>query len=174
MFRRLALAAAALLSVVSAQLTITSPGTNDWWVASSVNTLAWSCSSSPYQNFTIIIANTNTSILAAPLPIIAVEYNYQCSLTITQQQSAQPAATGYTIMLASTLNITDIYATSEPFEIKALGSSYPTTTSSAGSSATSTGGAAQATTTKAGGALAQYIPVGMSMVAALALGLVVA
>jgi hypothetical protein len=31
MFRRLALACAALLSVVSAQLTITSPGTNDWW-----------------------------------------------------------------------------------------------------------------------------------------------
>lgn len=31
MFRRLALTCAALLSVVSGQLTITSPGANDWW-----------------------------------------------------------------------------------------------------------------------------------------------
>jgi hypothetical protein len=31
MFHRLAFGCAALLGVVSAQLTITSPGTNDWW-----------------------------------------------------------------------------------------------------------------------------------------------
>ncbi|KAG2140691.1 hypothetical protein DEU56DRAFT_289970 [Suillus clintonianus] len=176
MFRRLALAFAALLSVVSAQLTITSPGPNDWWVASSLNTISWTCSTSPYQNFTILLANSNTAVLPAPLAIIAVQYNYDCSKTITQQQSAQPAGTGYTVQFASTLNSTDIYAQSEPFEIKALGSSYPTTTSTAGSTATGTAsgsaGAAQATTT--GGTLAQYVPVGMSMVAALALGLVVA
>ncbi|KAG1867199.1 hypothetical protein DFJ58DRAFT_742926 [Suillus subalutaceus] len=176
MFRRLALTCAALLGIVSAQLTVTSPGTNDWWVASSANTLSWTCSTSPYQNFTILLTNSNPSVLSAPLAIIAVQQNYDCSETITQQQSAQPAGTGYIVQFASTLNITDIYAQSEPFEIKALGSSYPTTTSSAGSSATgtssTTAGAAQAS--KTGGTLAGYVPVGMSMVAALALGLVVA
>ena len=65
-----------------------------------------------------------------------------------------------------------MYASSEPFEIKALGSAYPTTTSGVGSSATSSTTAASSTAT--GGALAQYVPVGMSMAAALALGLVVA
>ncbi|KAG2068542.1 hypothetical protein BDR04DRAFT_1056709 [Suillus decipiens] len=176
MFCRLTFACAALVSVVSAQLTITSPGTNDWWVASSANTLAWTCNTSPYQNFTILLANSNSAVLNTPLAIIAVQQNYDCSETIAQQQSAQPAGTGYTILFASTLNSTDIYAQSEPFEIKALGSSYPTTTSSAGSASTGTpsgsSGAAQAT--KSGSAFAEYAPVGMSMVAAVALGLIVA
>ncbi|KAG1811822.1 uncharacterized protein BJ212DRAFT_1373366 [Suillus subaureus] len=176
MFHRLTLTCAALLSVVSAQLTITSPGTNDWWVASSANTLSWTCSTSPYQNFTILLTNSDASILDAPLAIIAVQQNYDCSETITQQQSAQPAGTGYVVQFASTLNSTDVYAQSQPFEIKALGSSYPTTTSSAGSTATGTssGSAGAAQATKTGGTLAEYVPVGMSMVAALALGLVVA
>jgi hypothetical protein len=176
MFHRLAFGCATLLSVVSAQLTITSPGTNDWWVAQSLNTLAWTCSTSPYQNFTVLLANSNSAVLAAPLAIIAVQDNFDCSETITQQESAQPAGTGYIVQFASTLNSTDIYAQSQPFEIKALGSSYPTTTSSAGSTATGsasgTAGAAQAT--KSGGTLAEYIPAGMSMAAALALGLIVA
>jgi len=172
MFRSLALASAAFLGVVSAQLTITSPSANDWWVAQSLNTLSWTCDTSPYQNYTILLTNTNPSILPAPLAIIAVQYNFDCSKTITQQQSAQPAGTGYTVQFASTVNSTDVYASSEPFEIKALGSSYPTTTSSVGGSATGTSASASSTTT--GGALAQYIPVGMSMAAALALGLVVA
>jgi uncharacterized protein YlxW (UPF0749 family) len=39
--------------------------------------------------------------------------------------SNQPAGTGYLILLANPLNSSDIYATSKPFEIKALGSAYP-------------------------------------------------
>lgn len=79
-----------------------------------------------------------------------------------------------TMYILSVFNFffTQVYASSEPFEIKALGSSYPTTTSSVGSSATSSSASASSTTT--GGALAQYAPVGMGMAAALALGLVVA
>ncbi|KIJ63816.1 hypothetical protein HYDPIDRAFT_91819 [Hydnomerulius pinastri MD-312] len=171
MLGRIALAAAALVGTASAQLTITNPSANSWWVAQSQNTLAWTCNTSPYQNYTVLLANSNPSILASPLAIIAVQQNYDCSETITQQQSAQPAGTGYTVLLASTLNSTDIYAQSEPFEIKALGAAYPATTASA--SATGSAGSASPTGTT-GGALANYIPVGMSMAAALALGLVVA
>ncbi|KAH7912635.1 hypothetical protein BJ138DRAFT_1100132 [Hygrophoropsis aurantiaca] len=167
MFSRIALVStvAAFVGAVSAQLTITNPSANSWWVAQSLNTLAWTCSSSPYQNFTVLIAGPNTPAIA----IIAVQYSYDCSETITQQQSTQPAGTGYTIQLASTLNQTDIYATSEPFEIKALGASYPATSSSP----SGTGSAAQPSG-KSGGALSTYIPAGMSMAAAIALGLVVA
>jgi len=170
MFHRLALASVAFLGVVSAQLTITSPSADDGWVAQSLNILAWTCNTSPYQNFTILLTNSNLSILPAPLALIAVQENFDCSATITQQQSAQPAGTGYVVQLSSTINATDVYAQSEPFEIKALGAAYPTTTSSVGSSAT--GSSASPTTT--GAALAQYVPVGLSMAAALALGLVVA
>ncbi|KAH7882486.1 hypothetical protein F5I97DRAFT_1987791 [Phlebopus sp. FC_14] len=171
MLASVALTTAALIGAASAQLTITNPSSSNWWVASSQNTLAWTCDSSPYDNFTVLLTNSNPSILNAPLAIISVEYNYDCSKTITQQQAAQPAATGYTIQLANTLNGTDVYAQSEPFEIKPLGSAYPVT-SSVASSGTGTGTTASPTP-GTGGALANYVPVGMSM-AALALGFVVA
>ena len=54
------------------------------------------------------LANSNPSILVQPIAIIAIEQNYDCSKTITQQQSSQPASTGYTIQLANPLNNTDV------------------------------------------------------------------
>ncbi|KAG6853192.1 hypothetical protein C0991_006223, partial [Blastosporella zonata] len=98
------------------------------------------------------LTNTPQS-LTAPLAIIGIENNYVCSQTITQDQLTAPAGTGYTILFANTLNQTEIWATSEPFEIKALGSAYPTTTpgigssTAAGASATSGSSAAKSTAT---------------------------
>lgn len=142
-------------------------------VAQSANTLAWTCNTSPYNNFTVLLANSNPSILVQPIAIIAIQESYDCSKTITQQQSAQPAATGYTVLLANPLNSTDVYATSETFEIKALGSSYPATSSASSPSGTSSS-SSPSSTGSSGGALAQYIPAGAGMVLALAAGLVVA
>jgi len=73
------------------------------------------------------------------------------------------------------MRIMQIYASTK-FEIKAFGSPYPVS-SSAGASGTgtSTAGSASSTSgTNTGAASANYIPVGMSMVAALFLGLIVA
>ncbi|KAH0834969.1 hypothetical protein J3R83DRAFT_10679 [Lanmaoa asiatica] len=133
---------------------------------------AWTCSTSPYSDYTVVLSNSNTAILAAPLALIASVPNYDCSFTVNQQQSTQTASTTWTISLANSLNISDIYASSQ-FEIKASGSPYPASTSAA--SATSSGASASSTsTTKTGAASANYIPVGMGMAAALVLGLVVA
>ena len=67
-----------------------------------------------------------------------------------------------------------IYA-STPFQIQAFGSAYPTSTSSAPGSSTGTAGTPTSTSTsKSNAAAANYIPVGMSMAAALFFGLVVA
>ncbi|EPQ53529.1 hypothetical protein GLOTRDRAFT_17384, partial [Gloeophyllum trabeum ATCC 11539] len=119
-------AAAALFGVANADLSILAPGgPNLWWVASSTNTLLWTCKDSQYQNFTILVANSNPSILSAPQAIIAVQNNYDCSKTITDSQSGYPPATGYTVQLANPLNSTEIYAQSQEFEIKPLGSAYP-------------------------------------------------
>ncbi|KAF9220811.1 hypothetical protein BS17DRAFT_636556, partial [Gyrodon lividus] len=169
MLGRVILAAAALAGAASAQLNITNPNPNSWWVAGSANTLAWTCNTSPYTTFTVLLTNSNPSILNAPLAIIAIQQNYDCSETITQQQSSQPAATGYTVQFANPLNNTEVYAETEPFEIKALGSAYPATSSpAAAASATSSGGTAAAPSST-GAAVTNYIPVGMSMAAALAL-----
>jgi hypothetical protein len=153
MFSRLALAAtaaAALFGVtVSADgtgnLSIISPGGSGlWWVAQSQNNIVWTCQTSPYDNFTVLVANSDPKVLSAPIAIIAIENNYDCSKEITQDQSNQPVGTGYTIQFANPLNNTDVYAESQPFEIKALGSTYPASSATPSVSGTQTGSASGA------------------------------
>ncbi|KAI0659313.1 hypothetical protein C8Q70DRAFT_987097 [Cubamyces menziesii] len=141
-------------------LTILSPGgPNLWWVAESDNVVTWTCQTSPYTNFTVLIANSNPTILPSPLAFLGQQANYDCSKLITKDQVNQPPATGYTIQLADVFNSSHIYAESEPFEIKNLGSAYPASsatptgtgsmsqTGSAGSSASQTGSGAGASQT---------------------------
>ncbi|KAI4293706.1 hypothetical protein K525DRAFT_214290, partial [Schizophyllum commune Loenen D] len=75
--------------------------------------------------------------------------NYDCSKTITQQQAAQPAGKGYKVLLTDPLNMTNVYAASEEFEIKPLGSTYPDASATPGvggsGSATSSGASASST-----------------------------
>ncbi|KAJ3492238.1 hypothetical protein NLI96_g122 [Meripilus lineatus] len=138
----LAATVAALVAAATAQttgLSVTAPSSNVWWVASSLNTLAWTCQTSPQQTFTILIGNQDPKILVSPIAIIAIQNNFDCSKTITQQQSAQAPGTGYFVQLADPFNNTNVFAQSEPFEIKPLGSAYPTQATSAGASATGSG-----------------------------------
>jgi hypothetical protein len=156
-----ALTFAALASVATAQLTVLVPGgPNLWWVAESSNTLSWTCQTSPYTNFTVLVANSDPKILTSPIAILAQQNNFDCSKTITQDLVNQTPATGYTVQLADPFNSTHIYASSQPFEIKPLGSSYPdpSSTPTAGGSASSTASgtgasAPSASTTKKSGAL---------------------
>jgi len=137
-----------------ASLQVIAPNSNTWWVAKSTNVLSWNCKdvTTPSQ-FTVLIANKDVNVLTAPIAIIGIEDNFQCSQLITQDQSAQPAAVGYTVLLADIINNTHIYATSEEFEIKALGSAYPATSTTGGASptnGTSTSSASTSTSTKSG------------------------
>ncbi|KAF9446626.1 hypothetical protein P691DRAFT_776716 [Macrolepiota fuliginosa MF-IS2] len=134
---------ASLAGLAAAQgLQITNPSANSWWVAKSANTFSWTCNSSPQSQFTVLVSNSNPAILVSPIAIIAIESNVDCSKLITQDQSNQPASGGYRIILANPLNSSDIYAQSDEFEIKPLGSAYPSTTPATGPSATSASGAA--------------------------------
>jgi len=134
----------------AASLQVTRPSSSIWWVAKSFNEIAWTCKDSSYASFTILINNSDPKILTAPIAVIAIQNNYDCSITITQDQANQPVGTGWTVLLANPLNNTEVYATSEPFEIKALGSAYPSQVSSLGgdSSATSTASGSASTNTK--------------------------
>jgi len=40
--------------------------------------------------------------------VIAIQKNYDCSITITQDQANQPVGTGWTVLLANPLNNTDV------------------------------------------------------------------
>ncbi|KAI5888122.1 uncharacterized protein SCHCODRAFT_02635773 [Schizophyllum commune H4-8] len=128
------------------------PGGDDlWWVASSSNNIIWTCEDSPYQSFSVYLTNTDVNVLSGPIGIIATQNNYDCSKTITQQQAAQPAGKGYKILLTDPLNMTNIYAASEEFEIKPLGSTYPDASATpgvgAGGSGTATSSGASASST---------------------------
>ncbi|KAF8957374.1 hypothetical protein BDZ97DRAFT_1846469 [Flammula alnicola] len=119
------LALASLGGVAADGLQVTSPSSSIWWVAKSQNLIAWSCHNTSIVDFTVLVTNQSPAIAVAPLAIIAIQQNFDCSIIITQDQANQPTGTGWEILLANPLNNTDVYATSEPFEIKPLGSLYP-------------------------------------------------
>jgi len=120
---------------------ITNPSTSSWWVAKSENVLAWDCSSSQAtidNNFTVLINNIDPKVFQGPLAVIAVQSNSACSIDVSQDQVSQPAGTGYVITMADPLNNTNVFATSQQFQIKPLGSLYPSQVSSSASGASGT------------------------------------
>ena len=105
------------------------------------------------------VNNTNPTILAAPEAVVANVPNSDCSFSLTVQQVALTPATGYTAIFADILDQTkvrhfsififfrsiselsptpQIYATSQPFEIKALGAAYPASSATPAGTSTST------------------------------------
>ncbi|KAF8067938.1 hypothetical protein FPV67DRAFT_1165860 [Lyophyllum atratum] len=142
MFTRLAVVAA-LLGAAAADFQIFSPSKDVWWIEKSVNTLAWTCNDPAAKpTFTVLVANVDQKVLTSPIAIIGIQNNFDCSKTITQDMLTTPPGTGYTILFANTLNQTDIFFTSPQFEIKPLGSSYPTATSTPGAASPTGSGSA--------------------------------
>jgi len=140
---------------------ILTPSSSIWWVAKSENQMSWDCKNPQaiaIGTFTVLINSPNS---AAALAIIAEQANADCIKTITQEQANQAPGTGYTVLLANPLNNTQVYATSQPFEIKALGSQYPSqvssSASSAGGTATGSSSTASASASKAA-ALGSHSP----------------
>ncbi|CAE6382015.1 unnamed protein product [Rhizoctonia solani] len=140
------------VAIVSAQqLTITEPSSDRWWVAQSINTLRWNCEQTTYTNWTVLITNPDVTILSGPLALIAIQWNYDCSKTITPGEQLKPA-TGYVMQFANALNSTDVWASSQPFEVKAVGSTYPpeyTSTGVPGTTATGTASSSSSNSTSA-------------------------
>ncbi|CCO28951.1 dual-specificity kinase [Rhizoctonia solani AG-1 IB] len=136
------------VSLIAAQhLTINEPSSDRWWVAQSLNTLRWNCEQTAYTNWTVLITNPDVTILSGPLALIAIQWNYDCSKTIIPGEQLKPA-TGYVMQFANALNSTDVWASSQPFEVKAVGSTYPpeyTSVGVPGTSQTGTGSGSSGT-----------------------------
>jgi len=132
----------------STSFSILTPSASIWWVAQSENVMSWDCKSPQAiadVDFTILI-QTPTTPPTLPLAIIAIQKNDACTITVSHDKSNQAPGTGYVLLLANTLNNTDVYATSQPFEIKALGSLYPSQVSSSASAASGTDAASSSAT----------------------------
>ena len=61
-----------------------------------------------YTNQQNSLANQDATKWPA-LTIISIENNFDCSKTITADQQAAPAGTGYLIQFVNTLNSTDVW-----------------------------------------------------------------
>jgi hypothetical protein len=140
----------ALASFASAASVITNPSPSKWWVADSQNVLEWDCQKSGLNKFTVLIKKDG---MAAPLAVIAIQDNFVCSLLVTSNQVNVAPDTGYQLLFANIINNTDVYLTSDPFEVKALGSLYPSQQAAADSASVSrTAAAASASASAKGGA----------------------
>jgi hypothetical protein len=166
-----------LVGTAVAQFEIISPGgPNLWWVAQSQNTIVWTCNNNPpATTYQLLVNNTNPTILDAAEAIVANVPNSDCSFSITVQQAVLTPATGYTAILADALDQTKIYATSQPFEVKALGAAYPpasatpsgTTSSTASSSGSSSAsGSTSSSTNKSNSAFTSFQVSGAGVLAA--------
>jgi len=155
------------------QFEILSPGgPNLWWVAQSQNVISWACHTNPPAStnnaFQLLLNNSNPTVLTSAEAIVASVPNADCSFVVTQQQANLTPGTGYTLVFADPIDQTKVYAVSQPFEVKALGATYPATTAtptetfSTQNGASSTGssaGSSSATSTsqsKSNGALTSF------------------
>ncbi|KAH9962175.1 hypothetical protein BC827DRAFT_231491 [Russula dissimulans] len=98
-------------------------GENLWWVSNSSNNIAFYCNINPLASQYTVLLNHPT--FTSPQALVAVLQNADCTHTIDATLCDFPSSTNYTVLLADTLNNTNVYATSSPFEIKAQGSQYP-------------------------------------------------
>ncbi|KAJ7194498.1 hypothetical protein B0H12DRAFT_1170528 [Mycena haematopus] len=122
----LALVGATYAQTSSGGLSLLVPGgPNLWWLAAQPNNIIWTCGESTFTDFTVWINNSDTTLISAITPLIAIEQNFNCALLVTADLVTMPIGTGYTIVMTDPSNATNVYATSAPFEIKALTAGYP-------------------------------------------------
>ncbi|KAF7349422.1 hypothetical protein MSAN_01732100 [Mycena sanguinolenta] len=122
----LALVGAAYAQVSTSGLSVLVPGGPDlWWLANQPNNIKWTCEQTAFPDFTIWINNSNTTLLTAITPLIAIEQNFNCDLLVSAELVTMPIGTGYTIVLTDPTNGTNVYASSAEFEIKALSAGVP-------------------------------------------------
>jgi len=162
-----------LASSATAAFQILSPGGPDlWWVAKSQNVISWTCNTdAPIATgnaYQLLLNNTDPNILTAAQAIVANVPNADCSHEITTQQADVRVATGYTLIFADIIDQRKVYAVSQPFEVKALGATYPASSAtpkeSSGASQTGTGsnasgtssGSSATSTSKSNGAFTSF------------------
>jgi len=124
----LALAGAASADFSSNGLKILAPGgPNLWWLQDQLNNIAWTCAESTIQQFTVLINNSDVSLLTDIQAIVAQQNNFDCVEGLTANQVSMPIGDGYTIVFADIINGSHVYAVSDPFSIKAVSAGYPQT-----------------------------------------------
>ncbi|KAG8833405.1 hypothetical protein FRC17_010731 [Serendipita sp. 399] len=161
------MAALAGFSSVSA-LSVLTPSSQWWWQAKEQALFSWDCTDKTHPQFAVVATNANPSLLSAGVSILTgIQDNFVCNTIITPDLIP---GKGYRLTLTNIVNITDIYATSEEFEVRPTGSGYPTipTPTIPGATASGTGSGSSQPTGSSGHNAGSSIHMGLSMGGALA------
>ncbi|KAH8117357.1 hypothetical protein DFH11DRAFT_1724388 [Phellopilus nigrolimitatus] len=128
-----------LLAAASSALAITinNPSPSGFWVQNTSNTISWSFSSSDPNPVDITVTNTNSSFLNGVFSIAQFVDLSNGSFTVTNVTLV--VASGYVVNFVNTTNASQIFASSQAFDVKPSGTT-PASISSA--SASSTGASA--------------------------------
>ncbi|CAG8556742.1 11375_t:CDS:2 [Paraglomus brasilianum] len=134
-----------LALLATAKIDILYPSKDYWLVANSTATILWnSTDPSDPQRFSIFLINPNVPDLKQyALANNAITLNHNVSIAVPDLTKAG-VQQGYSIIFTNIGNITDVYATSETFDVKASGSppstyAPPTPPSTSGGNSSSTG-----------------------------------
>jgi len=144
-----------LLSLLAASaratITISNPSSASYWVnATANNSLTWSSTANDPSIFhAYVIHDGNTSFQGA----YAIANNVQTALgSVNVPVLNLVADTGYQIIFGNISNISDVYATSQSFEIKIQGTTPAPTVSSGGSTPGASGSRASGSSSGSGAA----------------------
>jgi len=124
----------------SLAISITSPNSNDYWVQATSNVINWSFSSGDPNPVDITITNSNSSFLNGAFSIAR---NLDASNgTFTVTNVTLRVAQGYVVNFVNGTNSSQIFASSQQFEVKKPGTAKSgngnATATASGSSASST------------------------------------
>ncbi|KAF9815636.1 hypothetical protein IEO21_04426 [Rhodonia placenta] len=130
----LAALALALLPAALADITITGPSTSEYWVQDTTNNITWTYTAGSPNPINIIVFNQNNATLNGNFSIASY-------VNVSQEASCRTNVTlvvgdSYGVRFTSPTNISDIYATSGLFSVRAAGTApAPTSASSSAASA---------------------------------------
>ncbi|KAI5122086.1 hypothetical protein M0805_006068 [Coniferiporia weirii] len=123
-----------LLATVSTALAITinTPSSSSFWVQNTSNTISWSFSSSDPNPVDITVTNSNSSFLNGVFSIARGLDLSNGSFTVTNVTLV--TASGYVVNFVNSTNETQVFASSQPFQVEVAGSTPASVSVSAASS----------------------------------------
>ncbi|CAG7854065.1 SubName: Full=Uncharacterized protein {ECO:0000313/EMBL:CCA69593.1} [Serendipita indica DSM 11827] len=167
MFKLSTALAVAVAAAGTNALSVLVPNSQWWWQRNDQALLSWDCTDKSHPTFSVVAINSNVTLLSAGLSVLVGQQdNTMCTTNILPDLIP---GKGYRITLTNIVNYTDIYATSEEFEVHEKGTPYPSVSASTipGASAPATGSAASASATAHSGASSAQV--GLSVGGVLAL-----
>ncbi|KAG8842409.1 hypothetical protein FRB96_005430 [Tulasnella sp. 330] len=100
-------------------LTVTGPNSSDYWVFGVTNTITWTYSANDPTPVTVYITNANSSTLNGAFSIAENVPTSQQSIEVTNV-TLKPGS-GYVVNFVNPTNNTDVYATSDAFNVEPQG-----------------------------------------------------